>query len=82
MHEAPAAVVMYLESLTKYLRGIHTSVNDDIPAAESFQYDLSSAESQQITHPNMVPTSKVGVYMSHAVCIICNTTTVINHLLI
>ena len=49
--EAPAAAVTYLESLTKYLRGIHTSANVDT-TAESPKNEISS-ESRQITHLNI-----------------------------
>jgi hypothetical protein len=50
--KAPAAAVMYLESLTKYLRGIHTHANDEIVLVQSPQ---NHASESHIAHLNTMP---------------------------
>ncbi|CAB4019730.1 Hypothetical predicted protein [Paramuricea clavata] len=55
MPEAPAAAVMCLESLTKYLRGIHTHANDEIVLVQSPQ---NHASESHIAHLNTMPKLK------------------------
>ncbi|CAB4023067.1 Hypothetical predicted protein [Paramuricea clavata] len=61
MPEAPA--VMYLESLTKYLRGIHTHANDEIVLVLSPQ---NHASESHIAHLNTMPKLKMPQVSSAA----------------
>ena len=60
--EAPAAAVMYLESLTKYLRSISARTNDETVPVQSPQNYASESD---IADLNMAPKFKVKKSVHH-----------------